>query len=86
MKSFKISAEGLPIDSQDAKDKIIAAVCAAILNISKNYVKEYACGPLKRVLIEADDEILMISQEGENGILQKWHSSKGRDADYLANL
>ena len=86
MKSFKFTVEGLPIDSKDAKDRVIAAMSAAILHISKKFVKEYACGPLKRILIEADDEILMLSKEGENGILQKWHSSEEKGAISLANI
>ena len=86
MKSFKFTVEGLPIDSKDAKDRVIAAMSAAILHISKKFVKEYACGPFKRILIEADDEFLMLSIEGENGILQKWHSSKERGIVYLADF
>lgn len=72
MKSFKFTKEGLPIASnysQGNDDKRIAAMSAAILSISERYVKEYSCGDLKRILIHAGDERLVLSKRGENGLL-----------------
>jgi len=89
MKFFKFTKEGLPIDSeflQDVDGRRIAAMSAAILSVSERYVKEYACGNLKRILIHAGDEILVLSKRGENGLLSIIESNRDLGLAYLKDI
>lgn len=78
MKSFNFTKEGLPLDSEDKGDKLIAAISAAVLHISEKFVKEYGCGTLKRILIEAEDEILVLEGKDKNGTLSIIESNNGK--------
>ncbi|MFX0005253.1 MAG: hypothetical protein ACFFA7_01935 [Promethearchaeota archaeon] len=78
MKSFNFTKEGLPLDSEDKGDKLIAAISAAVLHISEKFVKEYGCGTLKRILIEAEDEILVLEGKDKNGTLSILESNNGK--------
>lgn len=72
MKFFKFTKKGLRIASQylqDVNDARIAAMSAAILSISERYLKEYAFGNLKRILIDTSDETIILSEKGEEGLL-----------------
>ncbi|MFX1456724.1 MAG: roadblock/LC7 domain-containing protein [Promethearchaeota archaeon] len=69
MKYFEFTEEGLPIDSEDDFDKRIAAIGATLLNNSKKFTVECACGNLKQIQIHTEDEILLLSKKGENGLL-----------------
>lgn len=73
MKFFKFTLTGLPIGSKNLagiNNERIAAMSAAILSISERYSKQYMCGELKRILIEAGDEIFMIKREKDHGVLK----------------
>lgn len=76
--NFKFTKEGLPIDSQDAMDRVIAAMSAAILHISEKYIQEYGCGKLKRILIETEGEILMLREKDDTGILSILEVENGK--------
>jgi len=67
-----VSVQGLPICSalaKDVNDGIVSAMSAAILSVSERAVEELARGDLKRILIEGDDGIIILSKAGENAIL-----------------
>jgi len=67
-----ISVQGLPIFfvlTRDANEELISAMSAAILNMSEFAVKELNRGDLKRVLIEGNEGIIILSKAGENAIL-----------------
>ncbi len=69
MTSFRFTKEGLPIDSKDDKGRVIAAMGAALLHISEKFLKEYAYGKFKRILIHTEKEIIMLSEKDDNGVL-----------------
>jgi len=67
-----VSFQGLPICStlsRDVNEGIVSAICAAILSVSKGVVKELDRGDLKRILIEGDEGIIILSKTGPNYIL-----------------
>jgi predicted regulator of Ras-like GTPase activity (Roadblock/LC7/MglB family) len=67
-----VSVQGLPICSvlaRDVNDGIVSAMSAAILSVSERAVEELARGDLKRILIEGNDGIIILSKAGENAIL-----------------
>jgi predicted regulator of Ras-like GTPase activity (Roadblock/LC7/MglB family) len=67
-----LSKEGLPIYSVlpiDTNDVLVSAISAAILSVSKRAVKELARGDLKRILIEGNEGIIILSEAGPNYIL-----------------
>jgi len=67
-----VSVQGLPICSvlaRDVNDGIVSAMSAAILSVSERAVEELARGDLKRILIEGDEGIIILSKAGENAIL-----------------
>ncbi|TFG29892.1 MAG: hypothetical protein EU532_02200 [Promethearchaeota archaeon] len=67
-----VSVQGLPICSvlsRDVNDGIVSAMSAAILSVSERAVDELARGELKRILIEGDDGIIILSRAGSNAIL-----------------
>ena len=89
MKFFKFTKEGLPISSdftQDVDDKRIAAMSATILSVSERYVKAYAIGNLKRILIDTGNEILVLSKRGENGLLSIIKSNRDRRLAELRDI
>lgn len=75
-----LSKEGLPIYSVlpiDTNDVLVSAISAAILSVSKRAVKELARGDLKRILIEGNEGIIILSEAGPNYMLctsKKRHS------------
>ena len=67
-----VSVQGLPICSvlaRDVNDGIVSAMSAAILSVSERAVDELARGELKRILIEGEDGIIILSRAGGNAIL-----------------
>ncbi len=67
-----VSIQGLPICSvlaRDINDGIVSAMSAAILSVSERAVEELARGDLKRILIEGDEGIIILSKAGKNAIL-----------------
>lgn len=67
-----VSIQGLPICSvlaRDVNDGIVSAMSAAILSVSDRAVEELARGELKRILIEGNDGIIILSKAGQNAIL-----------------
>lgn len=67
-----VSVQGLPICSvlaRDINDGIVSAMSAAILSVSERAVDELARGDLKRILIEGEDGIIILSKAGGNAIL-----------------
>jgi predicted regulator of Ras-like GTPase activity (Roadblock/LC7/MglB family) len=67
-----VSVQGLPICSvlaRDVNDGIVSAMSAAILSVSERAVEELARGDLKRILIEGNDGIIILSKAGQNAIL-----------------
>ena len=67
-----VSIQGLPICSvlaRDVNDGIVSAMSAAILSVSERAVEELARGDLKRILIEGDEGIIILSKAGKNAIL-----------------
>ena len=67
-----VSVQGLPICSvlaRDVNDGIVSAMSAAILSVSERAVDELARGELKRILIEGEDGIIILSKAGSNAIL-----------------
>ena len=67
-----VSIQGLPICSvlaRDVNDGIVSAMSAAILSVSERAVDELARGELKRILIEGEDGIIILSKAGSNAIL-----------------
>jgi predicted regulator of Ras-like GTPase activity (Roadblock/LC7/MglB family) len=67
-----VSVQGLPICSvlaRDVNDGIVSAMSAAILSVSERAVEELARGDLKRILIEGNDGIIILSKAGSNAIL-----------------
>ena len=67
-----VSIQGLPICStlsRDVNDGILSAICAAILSVSKGVVRELDRGGLKRILIEGDEGIIILSKARPNYIL-----------------
>lgn len=67
-----VSVQGLPICSVLAKgvnDGIVSAMSAAILSVSERAVEELARGELKRILIEGEKGIVILSKAGQNAIL-----------------
>ena len=89
MKFFNFTKEGLPIDSeslQGVDNKWIAAICAVILNVSESFLKEYALGKLKRILIDAGDEAFILSRKGENGLLSIIESNRDLGQGYLKDI
>jgi len=67
-----VSVQGLPICSvlaRDVNDGIVSAMSAAILSVSERTLKELARGDLRRILIEADDGIIILSKAGSKAIL-----------------
>ena len=67
-----VSVQGLPICSvlaRDVNDGIVSAMSAAILSVSERAVDELARGELKRILIEGEDGIIILSRAGSNAIL-----------------
>jgi predicted regulator of Ras-like GTPase activity (Roadblock/LC7/MglB family) len=70
--SAVVSVQGLPICSvlaRDVNDGIVSAMSAAILSVSERAVDELARGELKRILIEGEDGIIILSKAGSNAIL-----------------
>jgi predicted regulator of Ras-like GTPase activity (Roadblock/LC7/MglB family) len=78
MKSFNFTKEGLPLDSEDKDERLIAAISAAILHISEKFIKEYGCGTLKRILIEAEHEVLVLEGKDKIGTLSILESNNGK--------
>ena len=67
-----VSVQGLPICSVLARgvnDGIVSAMSAAILSVSERAVQELSRGSLKRILIEGEEGIIILSKAGENAIL-----------------
>ena len=67
-----VSIQGLPICSvlaKDVNDGIVSAMSAAILSVSERAVEELSRGDLKRILIEGNDGLIILSKAGENAIL-----------------
>ena len=66
-----VSTQGLPIyfTLSDVNNEIVSAICATILSISEQAIKELARGNLKRILIEGVNGIIILSKAGENAIL-----------------
>ena len=67
-----VSVQGLPICyalSREVNDGIVSAMSAAILSVSERAVEELARGDLKRILIEGNNGIIILSKAGENAIL-----------------
>ena len=67
-----VSVQGLPICSalaRDVNDGIVSAMSAAIQSVSERAVEELARGALKRIHIEGDDGIIILSKAGNNAIL-----------------
>jgi len=67
-----VSVQGLPICSvlaRDVNDGIVSAMSAAILSVSERAVEELARGDLKRILIEGNEGIIILSKAGQNAIL-----------------
>ena len=67
-----VSVQGLPIYSvlaRDVNDGIVSAMSAAILSVSERAVEELARGDLKRILIEGNEGIIILSKAGQNAIL-----------------
>ncbi len=67
-----VSVQGLPICSvlaRDVNDGIVSAMSAAILSVSERAVDELARGDLKRILIEGEEGIIILSKAGANAIL-----------------
>lgn len=67
-----VSVQGLPICSvlaRDVNDGIVSAMSAAILSVSERAVDELARGELKRILIEGENGIIILSRAGGNAIL-----------------
>lgn len=70
--SAVVSVQGLPICSvlaRDVNDGIVSAMSAAILSVSERAVEELARGDLKRILIEGNEGIIILSKAGQNAIL-----------------
>ena len=86
-----VSIQGLPICStlsRDVNDEIVSAICAAILSVSERVVKELDRGDLKRILVEGDEGIIILSKVGEKAILcivAKSDASLGDDLRYFNN-
>ena len=72
-----ISVQGLPIASalpkteygEPANDGIVSAMSAAIASVSERAVQELSRGVLKRIMIEGDEGLIILSRAGENAIL-----------------
>jgi predicted regulator of Ras-like GTPase activity (Roadblock/LC7/MglB family) len=67
-----VSVQGLPICSvlsRNVNDGIVSAMSAAILSVSERAVEELARGDLKRILIEGNEGIIILSRAGQNAIL-----------------
>ena len=67
-----VSVQGLPICSalaRDVNDGIVSAMSAAIQSVSERAVEELARGALKRIHIEGEDGIIILSKAGNNAIL-----------------
>lgn len=66
-----VSKEGLTIYSAlkgDVNNDVVSAICATIINISLGALRELNCGDLKRLIIDGDDGIIILSKAGENAI------------------
>ena len=67
-----ISVQGLPICfmlAHNTNEELVSAMSAAILTMSEHAVKELIRGDLKRVLIEGNERIIILSKVGEEYIL-----------------
>ncbi len=72
-----ISIQGLPIASalpkteygEEANDGIVSAMSAAIQSVSERAVQELSRGNLKRIMIEGDEGLIILSSAGDNAIL-----------------
>ena len=67
-----VSVQGLPICSvlsQNSNEGIVSAMSAAILSVSERAVEELRRGQLKRILIDGDEGIIILSRAGSNAIL-----------------
>jgi len=67
-----VSIQGLPICStlsRDVNDEIVSVICAAILSVSEGAVKELDRGDLKRILVEGDEGIIILSKAGSKAVL-----------------
>lgn len=74
-----VSIQGLPIASAlprlraeyggETNDGIISAMSAAIISVSERAVSELARGNFKRIMIEGDEGLIILSRAGNNAIL-----------------
>ena len=67
-----VSVQGLPICStlsRDVNNVIVSAICATILSVSEGAVKGLDRGDLKRVLVEGDEGIIILSKAGSKTVL-----------------
>lgn len=74
-----VSIQGLPIASAlprlrteyggETNDGIISAMSAAIISVSERAVSELARGSFKRIMIEGDQGLIILSRAGKNAIL-----------------
>ncbi|MHA1689671.1 MAG: roadblock/LC7 domain-containing protein [Promethearchaeota archaeon] len=67
-----VSIQGLPICSvlsQNSNEGIVSAMSAAILSVSERAVEELNRGQLKRILIEGNEGLIILSRAGNNAIL-----------------
>ncbi len=67
-----VSVQGLPICSvlsQNSNEGIVSAMSAAILSVSERAVEELKRGQLKRILIEGNEGLIILSRAGSNAIL-----------------
>ncbi len=67
-----VSVQGLPICSvlsQNSNEGIVSAMSAAILSVSERAVEELNRGQLKRILIEGNEGLIILSRAGNNAIL-----------------
>ena len=67
-----VSVQGLPICSalsRTINEGIVSAMAAAIQSVSERAVEELARGELRRILIEGQDGLIIISRAGQNAIL-----------------
>ncbi len=77
--SAVVSVQGLPISSAlprlrteyggETNDGIISAMSAAIISVSERAVAELARGSFKRIMIEGDQGLIILSRAGKNAIL-----------------
>ena len=74
-----VSIQGLPIASAlprlrteyggETNDGIISAMSAAIISVSERAVSELVRGSFKRIMIEGDQGLIILSKAGKNAIL-----------------